>query len=1015
MAAEPWSRSQRGQHLSILATLLLWLFLLGLVLSQYLLGTRDFSEHLLESAQARTEGLALTEESLIQARLAELDRTLIQIRQIQPITDGPAMAAAMLRPRRDQVPVLLDFLLLDRTGRIIACTSKGKPPSVADRSYFVRHREDPRDQPLLSELMHSRAYPDHTFLALSRPVLDAQGNFNGAVVAILDVEWLSEALVVADQLTGTRVTVATRAGERVVQQPSATVQTGAMIPEIRALRPATTDMVSQMMERETESARMVSVRPIAHWPLTVMVEEAIAPLLADIAAHQRQQALSWAAVAVVLSALLVSLLYLLRRQAQAAAALSANLTLTQAKKQALRESEQKFRSLTQNVPGVVYRCLNDCHWTMDYISDGIKALSGYPATDFLGTQARKYAELIHPEDRERIFVQVQHAVADHASFELNYRISHRDGSERWVQENGQGTYDEAGQLVWLDGIIVNITEHKQAEVKLRELNAFHATASRLALANANLRIDAIDAGLKRCLKILGTHLHAGRAYLFHNDLQARTWSNTHEWCREGVSSEIDHLQNIPFEAFPGLIDQFLAGKPLFLSSLDALPPEMATVRATLAAQSIKSCVMQPMRVDGELIGFVGFDDTEQERDFTPTERALLQLAADNFAATLGRHRQYLGERQAREAQEQLNRALTASIERANAMAAEAEAANQAKSRFLANMSHEIRTPMNAVIGMTYLAQHQAVHPEQRAQLEKSITAARQLLALLNDILDFSKIEADRLELEQRPFALEQLLDTLSAVIHEPAERKGLSVRFEIATGTPRHLIGDPLRLGQVLTNLASNAVKFTEQGEIRIRITAAQPSHLAAEIPLLCFEVHDTGIGIEPQQHAQLFTAFSQGDSSTTRRYGGTGLGLAISKRLIEHMDGQIEVKSTPGQGSCFRFSLPLRVAYEPAQIAAARADSGVANRANGWNKLSAADHATLCGRQVLVVEDHPLNRELAQVLLSELGLRVTTANDGFSGVEQALAHPFDLILMDIQMPHLALIIPRSKTNNFSR
>ena len=993
------ARRVRGERLSLLAIVLLWLLLLGLAVSQYLIGTRDFSEHLLRSARARTEGLALTEESLVLARLAELDRTLVQIRQINPMTDGPAMAAAMLRPHDDQVPVVLDFLLLDRTGRIIAWASEGKPPTVADRSYFVRHREDPRDHALLSELMDSRIYPDHYFLALSRPVLDGQGQFAGAVVAIMDVEWLAEAMAVADRLAGTGVTITTSAGEIIVQQPDQPRAGDYIAPEAVELMQADSAMASAVLTSNGGASRMVSVRTMEDWPLAVMISEDIAPVMAAIANHRRQQMLSWTLAAVVLSGLLASLLYLLRRQAQAAAALSANLNLTRAKERALRESEHKFRSLVQSVPGVVYRCLNDPGWPMDYISDGIKVLSGYPAADFLAEEPRRYGDLIHPEDRDSVAEQVRWAVSAREPFELSYRIIHRDGGGLWVQETGLGCYAEDGRLEWLDGIIVNITERKQAESRLQEITDFHAIASRLALANASLRIDTIDEGLTRCLEILGTHLNAGRAYIFSNDLNARTWSNTHEWCRKGVQCKIDELQNVPFETFPGLIDQFLVGEPLYLSSFDALPPPMADARELLQAQSINACVMQPMRVDGELIGFVGFDDTERERSFSPTERALLQLAADNFAATLGRYQQYLGERQAREAQERLNQALNQSIQHANAMAAEADAANQAKSRFLANMSHEIRTPMNAVIGMTYLAQRKAVDPEQREHLDMTMTAAQQLLALLNDILDFSKIEAERLEFEQRPFVLDSLLDTLRAMIREPAERKGLALHLEVTPGTPTKFIGDSLRLGQVLTNLASNAVKFTEQGAVGVRV-AALPAAPEAEEQVLQFEVWDTGIGIDKQELPRLFTVFSQGDSSTTRRYGGTGLGLAISKSLIERMGGRIEVESTPGQGSCFRFTVRLRVDREPARMPPhSRAEA--ASAPPGTPELSALDRVRLRGRHVLVVEDNRLNLELAKALLAELGVRVTTATDGLTGVELALAQRFDLIFMDIQMPEL--------------
>ncbi|OSM04035.1 PAS domain-containing protein [Magnetofaba australis] len=250
--------------------------------------------------------------------------------------------------------------------------------------------------------------------------------------------------------------------------------------------------------------------------------------------------------------------------------------------------------------------------------------------------------------------------------------------------------------------------------------------------------------------------------------------------------------------------------------------------------------------------------------------------------------------------------------------AKAEAANKAKSDFLANMSHEIRTPMNAVIGMTHLALAKTEDPRQREYLEKIHQASQSLLRLINDILDFSKIEAGKLEMENRVFSLSDALGNLGMLTAIKAREKGLELAFDEPFGMPDQLVGDPLRLNQVLLNLVGNAIKFTERGSVvvRVRETARE-----GELLTLKFEVSDTGIGLSAEQVGKLFQAFSQADASTTRKYGGTGLGLAISRRLVELMGGRIGVESEPGRGSCFHFTVQARIAPDGVAHATPRVD----------------------------------------------------------------------------------------------
>jgi PAS domain S-box-containing protein len=314
---------------------------------------------------------------------------------------------------------------------------------------------------------------------------------------------------------------------------------------------------------------------------------------------------------------------------------------------------------------------------------------------------------------------------------------------------------------------------------------------------------------------------------------------------------------------------------------------------------------------------------------------------------------------------------------------QAEGASRAKSAFLANMSHEIRTPMNAILGLAHLLGREGLAPRQAEQVARIEDAARHLLSIINDILDLSRIEAGKLQLEERDFELPSLLERVRSIVGEGAAAKGL--RLEVDAGAlPRWLRGDATRVRQALLNYAGNAVKFTPQGRIVLRVR--QLDERGGRL-LVRFELEDSGVGIDPAQLPRLFEAFEQADTSTTRKYGGTGLGLAITQRLAELMGGNAGAEVLPG-GSLFWFTAWLgRGAGVQAceAVWSARADAELRQR-----------HA---GARVLVAEDNIINREVALALLRGVGLEVDFAEDGRSAVEIVQQAAYDLVLMDMQMP----------------
>lgn len=551
---------------------------------------------------------------------------------------------------------------------------------------------------------------------------------------------------------------------------------------------------------------------------------------------------------------------------------------------------------------------------------------------------------IHPEQRERVVRGLRAAIEgnDH-TWSDEYRLLKADGSWADVHDRAYIARDASGRARRVVGAVLDLTRRKRAERQSQLLSEI--TAGLLASEQPQQLIQSL------CHQVM-THLDCQAFVNFLVDEQGRGLRlNAFAGVRDDVARKIEWLD------FGDSVSGCVARNrsPLIVNDLQHTPDSHADL---LSAAGFQAYACHPLVGDGRVIGTLAFASRTRPK-FTEDDLSLMRSVADHV--TMALQRANLLESLRRHAQA-------------------AQIANEAKSQFLANISHELRTPMNAILGMIDLALPKAVDPTVHDCLQTARGSADLLLTLLNDLLDSAKIESGKLLLELTPFSLRRMLDQIARVLAVRASEKGLRFSSRIAQDTPDVVLGDRTRLQQVLLNLAGNAIKFTERGEVEISVDAAIEDNAAR----LEFTVRDTGIGIPPATLEHLFQPFAQADASMARRYGGTGLGLSISKSLVELMGGRIRVRSEVGVGSTFDFAIRLPLVTQlPPDF-----ETPVV--------LPAAAAAPL---HILVVEDNPANQKLATYILRERGHFVALAGDGQEAVDLAEMNRYDVILMDVQMP----------------
>jgi PAS domain S-box-containing protein len=578
---------------------------------------------------------------------------------------------------------------------------------------------------------------------------------------------------------------------------------------------------------------------------------------------------------------------------------------------------------------------------------------------------------VHPEDRERGDREIQMAISGEKDFDTEFRVIWPDGSVHNIHALATVMRDARGAPVRMIGTNWDITSLKRSEEALQQQSRLRQLIIDIASTYINLPLESVESAIHVSLADLAAFVKADRAYIFIYDFQRQICRNTHEWCATGIEPQIEKLQEVPLAIMPDWIKAHRAGAPVYIPDVFALPD--SAERKSLEEQAIKSLLAVPLINAGECIGFVGFDSVREYHAYSDTEQRLLAVFAQMLVNVRLRQRM----------ESELRTAM-----------ARAEKASAAKGEFLANMSHEIRTPMNGVIGMTGLLLDTELSRDQRFFAETALSSAESLLALLNDIFDFSKIEAGKLDLEMLDFDMGSLLDDFAAPMALRAREKGVVFSCDAAPGVPFALSGDPGRLRQVLVNLAGNAIKFTQQGEVAVRVSLISE---ADDKVVLRFSIRDTGIGIAEDKLNLLFQKFAQEDSSTTRKYGGSGLGLVIAKQLTGLIGGEIGVESEKGRGSEFWFTARFSRQTKPGQAPQSLGLKGQAVPLASVNPGHLP--VQFPAARILLAEDNLINRQVALGMMKKMGLHVVAVVNGAEVLSALETTPSDLVLMDVQMP----------------
>lgn len=548
-------------------------------------------------------------------------------------------------------------------------------------------------------------------------------------------------------------------------------------------------------------------------------------------------------------------------------------------------SEEKFSNAFLSSPAIM--SISD-YSTGRYVdvNRAFEATFGVSRNAVLG---KTFEELGFSQDTGLTMLQLERGLAEGVEHSCEIEVISPSGST--MQFLVSADHVAFSGTSYLFSVLVDISARKQAEKSLNRLFWFEEMITEISSELYGSDAVRTDEIVRDALAQIGAFAEVDRAYLFRYDASLTTMNNTHEWCAEGITAEKDNLQELPITLFPAWMETLRAGTEVYQSDVDAWGPKWAAEKEILQAQGVKSILVVPIAGGGNHFGFLGFDKVRGRQEWSAEQRRLLRLFANALATVWTRQAADLALR-VNLAKEQREREC-------------AEQSDRLKSDFLSMMSHEIRTPMNGVVGMTDLLLETDLDEKQRKYAEILKSSGDHLLAIINDILEYSKLEAGKFKVERIPFnPVETLRKSLEPFRHD-AIHKGLAFSFHADPMIPATVSGDPTRLVQIVHNIMSNAIKFTDSGSVAVK---AGVGRWGAGLCELRFAFEDTGHGIPESAQMRIFEPFEQADETIVRRFGGSGLGLAIVKELCDLMGGHVHLESEPGKGSTFTCTLPYSV-----------------------------------------------------------------------------------------------------------
>ena len=600
------------------------------------------------------------------------------------------------------------------------------------------------------------------------------------------------------------------------------------------------------------------------------------------------------------------------------------------------------------LPGLAYRCLNDEVWTMLEVSPGIEMLTGYPASDFINNNVRNYSSLIHPDDQQMVWEDVQTGLDKEGAFDLEYRIIHADGKVRHVWEHGSSIShpDGTAELV---GFICDRTSKARHQYRIRRAQQAVVDLS----CSRHLSQGNIQAFAKELCLTATQVLHVERASVwlldnYHKELQLLCLYETH-------GERYSHDAVLLADDYPRYFDALKTGRAINASFAEEDERTAEFSENYLLATGVKSMLDACIRLSGEIIGVVCCEKVDSYQRWAIEDISFAGELADQVSHAIANQRHHEDATKIQQI----------------------ETSSRTKSRLLSTISHEIRTPMNGVLGMVELLKQTPLNDLQQQHLQVIHDSGELLMTIINDVLDYAKADEGKLTLRESSTNIEQAFNNTIALLSNLIP-DGVKLINERLPGLPDHLLLDAHRLRQVTLNLLGNAIKFTRQGYITFRYGPLDQHRWQIEIS-------DTGPGISQERLPQLFTPFEQlHDDDLLSPQRGTGLGLTICQQIIDSMGGDIRVDSTVGQGTTFTVTLPLRMTIKPQE----KESSATKQYPN---------------MKVLIAEDNSVNRVVIKGLLKTHGINPTLCEDGLQALEiiKQSQGDFDLILMDGQMPKL--------------